>query len=96
MICLTRDSLNTRFRSAVSVGIKDGTVLLDLPYAEDSTADVDVNVVMDADDRLIEVQASAEGQVFGRDELERMLDLASHGIAALRETQLAAAHAPAA
>ncbi len=79
--------------SAVSVGIKDGTVLLDLPYVEDSTADVDVNVVMDADDRLIEVQASAEGQVFSRDELGRMLDLAGAGIARLREAQLQAAGA---
>lgn len=79
--------------SAVSVGIKDGTVLLDLPYAEDSTADVDVNVVMDADDRLIEVQASAEGQVFSRDELDQMLDFAAAGIARLRAAQLEAAGA---
>jgi ribonuclease PH len=76
--------------SAVSVGITDGTVLLDLPYAEDSAADVDVNVVMDSDDRLIEVQASAEGQVFSRSELEEMLDFAAVGIGQLRAAQLEA------
>lgn len=79
--------------SAVSVGLIDGTVLLDLPYEEDSTADVDVNVVMDSEDRLIEVQASAEGQVFSRSELEQMLDLAADGIATLRGAQVEAAAA---
>jgi len=77
--------------SAVSVGVVGGEAVLDLPYAEDSRADVDVNVVMDADDRLIEVQASAEGAVFDRAELERLLDLAASGIARLRALQLEAA-----
>jgi ribonuclease PH len=79
--------------SAVSVGITDGNVLLDLPYAEDSTADVDVNVVMDSSDRLIEVHASAEGQVFSREELDQMLDFAAAGISRLRAAQLEAAGA---
>ena len=66
--------------AAVSVGVVDGEVRLDLCYAEDSDADVDLNVVMMADGRLIEVQGTAEGEPFSRDALDRMLDLAAHGI----------------
>ncbi len=65
---------------AVSVGIVDGESLLDLDYAEDSTADVDMNVVMTDDARLIEVQATAEGEPFSRDALSRLVDLAQAGI----------------
>jgi ribonuclease PH len=65
---------------AVSVGIVDGQPLLDLDYAEDSSADVDMNVVMRGDGRLVEVQATAERNAFGRDELDRLLDLATGGI----------------
>jgi ribonuclease PH len=66
--------------AAVSVGIVDGTPLLDLDYSEDSTAEVDMNVVMTSDDRLVEVQATAERTAFGREELDEMLDLAAAGI----------------
>ena len=66
--------------AAVSVGLCDGHVLLDLCYHEDSRADTAMNVVMSADGRLIEIQATAEGQPFSRSEAERMLDIAWSGI----------------
>ena len=65
---------------AVSVGIVDGEPLLDLDYAEDSAADVDMNVVMTGDGRLIEVQATAERVPFSREELDALVDLAAAGI----------------
>ncbi|MTV27098.1 ribonuclease PH [Nitriliruptoraceae bacterium ZYF776] len=65
--------------AAVSVGIVDGTPVLDLPYEEDHRADVDMNVVATADGRLVEVQGTAEGAPFGRAELDRLLDLALAG-----------------
>ncbi len=73
--------------AAVSVGIVDGTPMLDLPYVEDSAAEVDMNVVMDGSGNFIEVQGTAEGAVFDRDRLDAMLDLASGGIASLAEAQ---------
>ncbi|PQV63098.1 RNAse PH [Abditibacterium utsteinense] len=76
--------------AAVSVGIAGGEAILDLNYAEDKDADVDMNVVMNAQNSLIEVQASAEGTVFSRDELSQMLDLAEVGIAQLIAAQNAA------
>jgi ribonuclease PH len=66
--------------AAVSVGIVGGEPLLDLDYVEDSGAEVDLNVVMAGDGRLIEVQATAERAPFSRDELEAQLDLAAAGI----------------
>ena len=65
--------------AAVSVGVVDGEVRLDLPYEEDSRAEVDMNVVATADGRLVEVQGTAEGVPFSRDELDRMVDLALGG-----------------
>jgi len=79
--------------AAVSVGIVDGEPLLDLCYTEDSTAEVDMNVVMTGAARIVEVQATAEGQTFARDELNVMLDLADAGIAELRGLQTRAAMA---
>jgi ribonuclease PH len=76
--------------AAVSVGMKDGVALLDLDYAEDSTADVDMNVVATGEGSLVEVQGTAEGKAFARQDLDGMLDLALEGIATLRELQLAA------
>jgi len=73
--------------AAVSVGIVDGTPLLDLDYSEDSTAEVDMNVVMTSDERLVEVQATAEKTAFGRPELDEMLDLARDGIAEIGTAQ---------
>ena len=65
---------------AVSVGIVDGEALLDLDYEEDSSADVDMNVVMTGDGRLIEVQATAERVPFDRAQLDALVDLAAAGI----------------
>ena len=73
--------------AAVSVGIVDGQPRLDLDYAEDSTADVDMNVVMTADGRLVEVQATAEGEPFTRELLDELLELAAGGIAEIVEAQ---------
>jgi ribonuclease PH len=80
--------------AAVSVGIVDGEPLLDLDYSEDSRAEVDVNVVMSGDGRLIEVQATAEGERFSRDELGEMLDLAESGIARIMDAQREAVEIP--
>ena len=66
--------------AAVSVGVVDGRAVLDLDYAEDSSAETDMNVVMTADGRLVEVQATAERAPFTRDELDGLLDLAAGGI----------------
>ncbi|HVD25389.1 MAG TPA: ribonuclease PH [Gaiellaceae bacterium] len=80
--------------AAVSVGIVDGEPLLDLDYSEDSRAEVDVNVVLSGDGRLIEVQATAEGERFSRAELDEMLDLAESGIARIMDAQREAVEAP--
>jgi ribonuclease PH len=80
--------------AAVSVGLVDGEALLDLDYSEDSRAEVDVNVVMSGDGRLIEVQASAEGRRFSREQLDEMLDLAGAGIDQIMEAQRDAVEAP--
>jgi ribonuclease PH len=77
----------TAFCAAVSVGVVGGEPVLDLPYAEDSTADVDMNVVMTSDGRFVEVQGTAEGHSFSRSELDAMLGLAEKGIAAIVEHQ---------
>ena len=66
--------------AAVSVGIVDGTPSLDLPYEEDVSAEVDMNVVMTESGRFVEVQGTAEGMAFGRDQLDELLDLATLGI----------------
>ena len=66
--------------AAVSVGIVEGAALLDLDYVEDSSAEVDVNVVMAGDGRLIEVQATAERAPLDRGQLDELLDLAAAGI----------------
>ena len=73
--------------AAISVGVCDGVPVLDLPYVEDSTAEVDMNVVMDGAGNFIEVQGTAEGAVFDRARLDQMLDLAAGGIATITEAQ---------
>jgi ribonuclease PH len=73
--------------AAVSVGLVDGEARLDLCYEEDAGAEVDCNVVMTGDGRLVEVQGTAEGAPFGRAQLDELLDLAATGIAALTEIQ---------
>ena len=69
--------------AAVSVGRYNNSTLLDLDYSEDSLADADLNIVMLEGGRFVEVQGTAEGLTFDRDQLDEMLDLASEGIATL-------------
>jgi ribonuclease PH len=71
------------FVAAVSVGLVDGTAVLDLDYAEDSSCQADMNVVMTGAGRFVEVQGTAEGEPFARAELDRLLALAAGGIAQL-------------
>jgi ribonuclease PH len=76
--------------AAVSVGIVGGTPLLDLKYDEDSRAEVDMNVVCTGDGRFIEVQGTAEGAPFTREEMDQLLELARRGIGQLVQAQRAA------
>ncbi len=76
--------------AAVSVGVVNGEVLLDLEYTEDSTAEVDLNVVAAGDGRLIEVQGTAEREPFSRETLNQLLDLGLAGCAELTRLQRAA------
>jgi ribonuclease PH len=73
--------------AAVSVGVVNALPMLDLDYAEDSKAEVDMNVVMTSSGRFVEVQGTAEGAPYTRAELEELLSLAEHGIATLLECQ---------
>ena len=76
--------------ASVSVGIYEGTPVLDLDYAEDSNAETDMNVVMNNNNAFIEVQGTAEGHAFNADELNSMLALAQSGIEQIFVTQRAA------
>ncbi len=78
--------------AAISVGIVGGTPMLDLPYTEDSTAEVDMNVVMTGAGRFVEVQGTAEGAAFSREELDALLNLAEAGITEItaRQTEVLA------
>jgi ribonuclease PH len=76
--------------AAVSVGLVDSEPRLDLCYEEDAGAEVDCNIVMTGDGRLVEVQGTAEGAPFDRKQLDELLDLAASGIAQLTEIQRAA------
>jgi ribonuclease PH len=80
--------------AAVSVGVIGGAPCLDLNYAEDSNADVDMNVVMTGQGKLVEVQGTAEKGTFDRAELDLLLDLATKGIAELAGYQEVALGAP--
>jgi ribonuclease PH len=71
------------FVAAVSVGIVEGTPVLDLDYAEDSGCDTDMNVVMTGEGHFVEVQGTAEGHPFSREEMAKLLDLATEGISRL-------------
>jgi ribonuclease PH len=73
--------------AAVSVGILEGEVRVDLDYGEDSTAEVDMNVVATGDGALVEVQGTAEGKPFPRADLDRMVDAALEAIGRLKERQ---------
>jgi len=76
--------------AAVSVGVVGGRPMLDLCYTEDSAADTDMNIVMNAAGDFIEVQGTAEGAVFDRATLDQLLDLGATGCAQLAELQQAA------
>jgi ribonuclease PH len=82
------------FVAAVSVGIVRGTPVLDLDYAEDSSCETDMNVVMTGAGHFVEVQGTAEGAPFTRAEMSAMLDLASSGIAELVRLQREALASP--
>jgi ribonuclease PH len=85
----------TQSVAAVSCGVVEGRVLLDLDYPEDSTAEVDANVVMTGDGGLVEVQATAERTPLSRASLDELLALAAGGIEQLRAAQAeAAGHLP--
>ena len=73
--------------AAISVGIVGGKAVLDLPYPEDSTAETDMNVVMNGSGEFIEVQGTAEGQTFSRNQLNELLDLAADGVAEITSLQ---------
>ena len=73
--------------ASVSVGICDGVPVLDLDYAEDSSAETDMNIVMNSHGQFIEIQGTAEGHAFNQDELNNMLELARNGINQLFEIQ---------
>jgi len=81
------DDLLTDSVAAVSVGVVGGRPILDLSYEEDAGAEVDCNVVMTGSGRLVEVQGTAEGEPFSRDELDQLLNLAETGIAELTKFQ---------
>ncbi len=90
------------FCTAISVGIVGGTPMLDLPYVEDSAAEVDMNVVMlrpiaGGEARFVEVQGTAEGMAFTRPELDSLLQLAEGGLVTIADLQaelIATAPAP--
>jgi ribonuclease PH len=84
----------TAFCGAISVGVVDGTPVLDLPYVEDVRAEVDMNVVMTSLGGFVEVQGTAEGNPFSRAELDGMLALAEGGITEIMAMQAAAVSDP--
>jgi len=73
--------------AAVSVGVVNGEAVLDLSYAEDSAAEVDMNVVMTGSGKFVEVQGTAEGEPFSKDTLDRLMELATNGIKKLVDIQ---------
>lgn len=79
-----------RMIASISVGIYEGEAVLDLDYPEDSNAETDMNIVMGNDGGIIEIQGTAEGELFTEEEFGKMLVLAKKGIAELNELQLAA------
>jgi ribonuclease PH len=80
--------------AAVSVGVVDGVPVLDLDYSEDSRAETDMNVVIASDGRLVEVQATAEGEPFTRAALDELLELAAAGIDEIGHAQARAVETP--
>jgi ribonuclease PH len=91
---LGRPEAVIRAVAAISVGVVGGIPMLDLNYAEDSTADTDMNIVCTGDGGFVEVQGTAEGAPFERSTLDTLLDLGAAGCARLDEIQRAALVAP--
>jgi len=91
---LGRPQAMVRSVAAISVGVVDGTPVLDLDYPEDVSAGTDMNVVATGEGELIEVQGTAEGAPFSRAELDALLDLALGGIADLSRLQASALAEP--
>jgi ribonuclease PH len=93
-LLIERNEISTmpigQFVAATSVGVIDGVPMLDLRYDEDSRADVDLNVIMTGDGKIIEVQGTAEKEPFSRSEFDGLLDLAHGGIRQLIDLQAAA------
>lgn len=87
---LDRTAAFRQFVGAVSVGVVAGRAVLDLEYIEDSRAETDMNVVMAEDGHFVEVQGTAEGVLFSRDDLDTMLELAASGIRQLIGAQRSA------
>ena len=83
---LLKDPLK-HFISSVSVGYKDGHCFLDLDYEEDSSMDVDLNLVMNDQEHMVRIQGTAEDKTISRDQLNEMIDLAQAGIKKIREAQ---------
>ncbi len=83
---ITKDPLVAQLAS-ISVGIYQGEAVLDLDYAEDSNAETDMNIVMNNAGHFIEVQGTAEGHAFSREEMNKMLDLAEKGISEIMQLQ---------
>ena len=73
--------------AAISLGVKDGEVLIDLDYAEDSNCDTDMNIVMTAQGKFVEIQGTAEGEPFTKDEMNNIILLAEQGIAKIIHIQ---------
>lgn len=80
--------------SAISVGMSEGRPVLDLDYGEDSTSDTDMNVVMTGSGRFVEIQGTAEGDPFSREDLGALLDLAAKGNREIRDAQAEALREP--
>ena len=73
--------------AAISLGIKDGEVLIDLDYAEDSNCDTDMNVVMTGEGKFVEIQGTAEGEPFSKEEMDNIILLAEQGITRIIQLQ---------
>ena len=83
---ISKDPIS-EYLAAVSVGVVQGSAVLDLPYSEDLMAEVDMNVVMTESGKFVEVQGTAEGIPFSREKLDQMMDLAQSGIKELIKMQ---------
>ena len=76
--------------AAISVGIKNGEVFLDLDYEEDSSCDTDMNIVMTGNGRFVEIQGTAEGEAFSRKEMDDLINMAESGIKLITQKQIEA------